>query len=138
MSLSDEMSRLTNQCLEAYDGRVAAVGSIRTATAQQLGEFRAAREAQTAATRQHLDQFSETLREDVGTQLHDQSAERQAMHADQRARLDQSMEQLKHEVESFLAQAAAERQQIHADHAGSRQAWAEFGKAMQQRRAGKR
>lgn len=137
MSLSDAMSHLTNQCLDAYNSRIAAVDSIRTATAQQSSDFRAAHEAMAVDTRQYLDQFAETLQQKVRALLHNCNAERQAMHADQRARLDQSMNQLKLNVEAFRAEAAADRNRIHADHVAARQTWAQFSTAMQQRRAGK-
>jgi hypothetical protein len=115
MSLSEEMSRLTQQFTEAYDDRIAAVGSIRTATAQELGEFRAAHEAMAVTTRQTLNQFYEALRQDVQALLHDCNAERQAMHADQRARLDSYISDLQQTVETFIHDATAERQAMHAD-----------------------
>ena len=115
MSLSDAMSRLTNQCTEAYDSRIAAVGSIRAGTAQQIDSLRAAHEAMAASTRQHLDDASDAVRHDVAALLHSRNAERQAMHADQRARLDTFRSDLRSTVETLTSSNNAERQAMSAD-----------------------
>jgi len=107
MALSNEMRRLTQHFLEAYDDRMAAVANIRTATTQELAEFDAAHEAMAAELRARLDEqestrwlqaaedareraeYAEGVRSDAAGLLKGFDAAHQAMAAELRADLDE-------------------------------------------------
>ncbi|HBY95268.1 MAG TPA: hypothetical protein DEP84_15170, partial [Chloroflexi bacterium] len=94
MTLSDQMRRLSQQVLEAYDARMAAVTGIRTEMAQELNDFRAAHQAITAEQRQRLSEHLDALRNDVtglrrnaAAFLRQADTGHQSMAAEQRQRL---------------------------------------------------
>ena len=65
MTLSDEMQRLSQDFLGAYDDRMAAVAGIRTATAQELAEFHSAHQEMGEEQRQRLAENRDRLASDT-------------------------------------------------------------------------
>jgi len=64
MALTNEMRRLTRHFLDAYDARTEAVAGIRTATAQELADFRATHDVMSAEQREQLSDYTDELRHD--------------------------------------------------------------------------
>ena len=94
MTLTDEMRRLTQHFLGAYDARMEAVVGIRTATGEELAGFHTAREAMAAEQQQQLSEYMDdlrhnvdNLRRDAETFMKELDAAHQAMAAEQRERL---------------------------------------------------
>jgi chromosome segregation ATPase len=108
MTLSDEMQRLSQDFLGAYDDRMAAVVGIRTATAQELAEFHAAHQEMGEEQRQRL-------ASDTAAFVKETHAANQQMAAELRTRLDG----------------------LQAELSEARQVWSRFTTLMHQRRAGK-
>ncbi len=116
MTLSSEMRQLSQQFVAAYDARKAMVLGIRTDTAQDLGQLRAAHQAMAAELRARLDE-QETAR--LG-----QAAE------DARGRMGY-VDNLRQTTGTLL-------QEMDAKLSEARQVWSSSIALMQQRRAGRR
>lgn len=129
MGLFDEMSRLTEHMLQAYDGRIAAITEIHNQTTQDLNEFQAARLAMRAQQRQDLNEFRETLRRDTQSHLRELKMAHAAMSSQQREHLRMQQEELQHRVATF-------RNEIRTDQSKARETWYQFSETMRQRRAG--
>lgn len=118
MSRSEDMSRLTRAMGEAHSSRVTAVDALRVAANQQLADLQTEHRKMAAAQRSELQQFAETLRQNVSSLIHDLDVERAALNAEQRRRLDTFKHDLQHDMAEFLQQRATER---HAADASQRQ-----------------
>jgi hypothetical protein len=132
MSQFEDMSRLTVAMREAYDGRVAAVSTMREASDKQLAELQAGHREMAAAQRKELYQFAETLQRTVSALLHDLDVERTTLNADQRRRLDAFASDLRHDMADFLRERAAER---HAADISQRQGLDGFMSGLRERTA---
>ena len=163
MALSDEMRRLTQDLLEANNGRMVAVADIRTATAQQLVEFQGAHQAMSEEQRQELAKYAGGLRRDMATFLKELDAAHQAMSEEQRQDLSGYVGGLRRDMATFLkeldaahqamseeqrrqlaadhqrltADVSAIRSRLQADQSEAHEVLAGFNTLMQQRRAGR-
>lgn len=89
MALSDEIQRLTQHFLEAYEDRMAAVADIRTSTVEELAEFRAAHQQMAEEQRQRLAEGRARLASDTAAFLEELDAAHQQMAAELRAHLEE-------------------------------------------------
>lgn len=123
MTLSSEMRQLTQHCLSAYDDRMATVAGIRSATTQDLGEFRSARQSMAAEQRQQLGEYTdglhrsvEDLRSDAATFLKGAGAAHQAMSTEQRQQMGEYMDGLRRSVKDLRSGAATFHKELNAAH----------------------
>jgi len=114
MSLSEDMVRLTSSLREAHESRVAGVGAHRAAANQQLADLHSAHRERSAAQRKDLQQFSDTLRQNVAGILHDLESKRASLTSDQRQRLDTFKSSLQNDIATFLRNRAADRSSAHS------------------------
>ena len=166
MTLNDEMQRLSQDFLGAYDDRMAAVAGIRPATAHQLAEFHAAHQEMTEELRARLDdqesarraeaaedargrdEYVDELRGDTAAFIKELDAAQQEMAAELRARLDDQESGRRAEaaeaargrmeyVDGLHHDTAAMLSGFQVEQSEARQVWSSFTTLMQQRRAGK-
>jgi hypothetical protein len=130
MSLTEDMVRLTRTMREAHDNRVTEVGAQRAAAGKQLADLQAEHREMATAQRKELQQFAETLRQNVSTLIHDLDVERAALNAEQRRRLDAFKRDLRQDMANFFQERTAERR---AANASQRQSLDEFMSALRER-----
>ncbi len=163
MTLSNEMRRLGQYFLEAYDDRRVAVIGIRASTAQELAEFHAVHQAMAAEQQQRLSEQAGALRRDTAAFLGESATAHQAMAAEQQQRLSEQADALRRDTAALLEeldaahQAMAEEQrgrlaterarlasdvaamrgELQADLSEAQRLWGGFNLLMRQRRAKK-
>jgi predicted flap endonuclease-1-like 5' DNA nuclease/uncharacterized protein (UPF0335 family) len=119
MPLSDDVRQLSRNLLQAYDSRLMAVRGIRSQTAQELAEFKAARRSLAAEQhrrlgnhRQRLADQVARLRREASDWLGDTHATQQSVARQQRRWLDEQTTQLRQETGAFLGEMASEHQSM--------------------------
>lgn len=130
MSLFEEMSRLSQQCIQAYDGRVAAIADIHKDVLQELKELHTMRQAMSEQQRQSLQEYIAALRYHTEDHLAELHKARETMSEQQRQHLSAQLEELRHRVATF-------RSEIRTDQDKAHETWRHFTETMQQRRANK-
>ena len=130
MALLNEMRRLTQGFLEAYDDRIAMVTAIRDGTARELSGFRAGHQRMAADQRQRLADYADGLRDNVTEMLKSFDTVHEAMAADQREHLGAGRASLASDVSKM-------RGDLQADQGEARKVWSSFAMVVQKRRAKK-
>ena len=130
MTLSDEMQRLSQDFLGAYDDRMAAVAGIRAATAQELAEFHFAHQEMGEEQRQRLAGDRDGLASDTAAFMKETDAAHSAMAEELRQRLAEDRDRL-------ALDTAKMRDGLQAELGDAQRVWSKFTTLMQQRRAGK-
>lgn len=127
MTLTNEMQRLSQHIVQAYDDRIASIEQIRQSTMTLLREQAAARRAMAVQQRRKLREYTNTLRHNTASLLTAHRTAHQEMATEQRQLLSEGQAQL-------VAQVAGLRSEWQADYFSARQTWQAFEVSMQQRR----
>lgn len=135
MAFFDEIQKLSDGLLAAYDSRSMSVAGIRAQLGQQLHTLHTTRATQSAAQQAQLHTFLDLLRADTSAEIDALHTAREAMGQAQAEQLELDMHTLTHTVESFLQDAGAARSRTAADQHAAHTAWQAFNEEMRRRRA---